>query len=208
MPTQSLPNPEQSGPRVSIRTRSTNSSTATSTAADEALLYVLDRKLRKREGRVPPARHQAVGMRSGEPARIGGSTRSNGWLIPTLSLCLVAGVLAASAVAITASGRSSHTVSGVLLLGAKPLPSVTVSFVPTNGTSAEQPLALTTSAEGRFQTTEDRPLSSGLYSVIVEPGSQSAMSNTIPAIYRDATTTPLRVVVSEDLSELRLSIRR
>lgn len=206
MPTPTLPKSDDRESRVSIRNRSTTTATATSSAADEALQYVLDRKLRKREGRLPPPRRQAAVLREVGLGDV--VSRRIDRLTLGLALCLVAGVLAAGVVAITTSGQSSHAVSGVLLLGAKPVASATVSFVSSAGTSAEQPLALTTSADGRFQTAGDRPLPSGLYSVTVDPGSQSALAGTIPAIYRDAATTPLRVVVSEDLTGLRLSIRR
>lgn len=208
MPTPFLPKSDDRESRVSIRHRSTKAATDTSSAADEALQYVLERKLRKREGRSPPPRRQSVAPLHGDVRVVNGPFPAIGGLKACLSLCLVAGVMVAGAVAITSSGRSSHTVSGVLLFGAKPVASMKVAFVPATGMSAQQPLALTTSPEGRFHTGVDRPLRSGLYSVIVDPDSQSALSSAIPAIYRDAATTPLRVVVSEDVMELRLSIRR
>jgi hypothetical protein len=211
MPTPSLQNSDGRESRICIRTRSTESSTATSAAADEALAYVLDRKLRKREGRLPPPRRQPIGSDSNRDARAYSPVTPVRWLMPCVAAALAAAALAVTAAAVTSAARSSHSISGVLLLGGKPLPSTTVSFVPASRLAPQQTLALTTDPMGRFQTAQDNPLESGLYSVVIDTVAavdQTAHANIIPTIYRDASTTPLRVVVTEDLSGLRLAIRR
>lgn len=69
--------PDDRRHRVSIRRRSTATSTETSSAADEALRHVLDRRLRKREGRLPPPRRQA--SLGGPSAAIAASVERFGW---------------------------------------------------------------------------------------------------------------------------------
>lgn len=59
--------PDDSRQRVTLRRRATNAATTTSAAADEALQHVLDRRLRKREGRLPPPSRQGA-VRGGAAA--------------------------------------------------------------------------------------------------------------------------------------------
>ena len=200
--------PDDSRQRVSLRRRSSQSATVTSRAADEALQHVLDRRLRKREGRLPPpGRPEFGGM-----AVIRGSVDRLGlgqWLVRAAVLAVVAGVLAAAVVRLSRTGESSHSVAGTVLVGKAPLARASISFHRAGGEGFE-PVTLTTGQDGGFRIPDEQPLPSGLYAIVVNAvaGGSTAAAGAIPAEYRDPATTPLRVLVTENLSGLRLSVRR
>jgi hypothetical protein len=187
-------------PRVSIRRRSTVTSTETSAAADAALDYMLDRRLRRREGRPPPPRRQAVG--GGSPASPG-QVGSPLWLVRVGLLVFIALVLGAAVLALVPAGSSSHTVAGRVLLGKQPLRHATLVFHRANG-GDDEAVSLITGADGSFRIEEDRPLPAGLYAVVVT----AAPAARVPPPYCAADTTPLRVLVTENLSGLQLLVRR
>lgn len=203
--------PDDRRQRVSIRRPLAKTSTETSSAAAEALQQVLERKARKREGRPPAPRTSAilgsaVGGVAGSVNRFGLTT----WLFRVAVLGLVAAVLGGAVVSLAGGRGANYTIAGVVLAGKVPLPHATISFHRANG-GGVQPLSLTTGQDGRFQSPEDRPFASGLYAVVVEEGASGGKPGKrppVPAIYRDATTTPLRVLVTENLSGLQLLIRR
>ncbi|MEX0669279.1 MAG: hypothetical protein WD060_02340 [Pirellulales bacterium] len=189
----------------------TTTSTETSSAAAEALQQVLDRRARNREGRPPAPQRSAVlgsaiGGVSGSINRFGLSQ----WLFRVVVLGSVALVIG-GAVATLAGGRTStYTIAGVMLVGKVPLPHATISFHRVNGNGV-QPMSFMTGRDGTFQSKEDQSLSSGLYAIVVEEvasGGKPGKPFSIPAMYRDAATTPLRVLVTESLSGLQLLIRR
>lgn len=78
--------------RISIRQSRATSATATATVADEALRQVLDRRLRKREGRPPAAATREFG--SDRPADETATDRpaSRRWVIGLASAVLVVGL--------------------------------------------------------------------------------------------------------------------
>jgi hypothetical protein len=196
--------------RVSIRRRSANAATATSSAADAALQHVLDSRLRKREGRLPPPRRQAAvgGAAAGVPSanRIGGPQ----WLFRVGVLGFVAAVLGGGVWSLAAVGSASHAVAGRLLVGKAPLPHATISFHRTGGAGTGETVSLTTGPDGSFQSAAERPLPAGLYAVVIDGvgAGKTGKAAPIPALYRDRETTPLRVLVTENLSGLQLLVRR
>jgi hypothetical protein len=203
--------PDERRQRVSIRRSLTTTSTETSSAAAEALEQVLNRKARKREGRPPaPQRSAVLGSAIGGVA---GSVDRFGlpqWLFRVAVLGIIAAVLGGAVVTLAGGRAASHTIAGVVLVGKVPLPHATISFHRANG-GGVQPLSFTTGQDGRFQSPEDRPLASGLYAIVVDgvaSGGKPGKRLSVPAIYRDAATTPLRVLVTENLSGLQLLIRR
>jgi hypothetical protein len=201
--------PDDRRQRVSVRRRSTNSATATSQAADDALQYVLDRRLRKREGRLPPPRR---GDGAGPAEAIRESLERFGlpmWLLRVGLLAGVAVVLGGAIVTLAGAGSASHSVAGTLLVGKAPLAGATISFHRASGDGFE-PVTLTTGQGGTFASPDERPLPAGLYAIVVDgvPGGHPRRAAVVPAEYRDPATTPLRVLVTENLSGLRLMVRR
>lgn len=198
---------DDSRQRVSVRRRSTNAATATSRAADEALQHVLDRRLRKREGRLPPPSRQAA-VRGGAAAVAPSGNRfgSPQWLLRAGVLGFVAVVLGVAVLTSAGRGATSHTVAGRVLLGKNPLRNATISFHSASG-ATQEPVALTTAADGSFRIEADRPLPAGLYAVVVD-GAGAGKTALVPAPYRDPGTTPLRVLVTENLTGLQLLVRR
>jgi hypothetical protein len=187
--------------RVSIRRRATATATATSAAADAALDYMLDRRLRRREGRSPPPRRQVAG--GGGSVASPGEFGSRLWLVRAGFLVFLALVLGAAVLTVVPAGASSHTVAGRVLCGKQPLRHATIVFHRANG-GDDEPVSLTTGADGSFRIEEDRPLPAGLYAVVVA----AAPAARVPPPYSAADTTPLRVLVTENLSGLQLLVRR
>ena len=195
--------------RVSVRRRSTNAATATSRAADEALQHVLDRRLRKREGRLTPPSRRGLGgpvesVRE-SVARFGLSQ----WLLRAAILASVAVVLGAAVMTLSRTGQTFHSVAGMVLVGKAPLARASISFHRANGEAGE-PVTLTTGQDGGFRIPDEQPLPSGLYAIVVNgvAGGKTPGATVVPAAYRDPATTPLRVLVTENLSGLRLLVRR
>lgn len=202
--------PEDPQRRVSLRRRATNASTATSQAADEALQNVLDRRLRKRDGRPPLPGRQEFG---GAAATIQDSVARLGlsqWLLRVAVLAGVAVVLGGAFLTLARGGSSSHSVAGTVLMGKTPLAQARLAFHRAAGGAGFEPLLISTGQDGSFRNPDDRPLPAGLYSVVIDSvgGAGPQRAPAVPALYRDPATTPLRVLVTEDLSGLRLLIRR
>ncbi len=197
--------PDDGRQRVSIRRRATATATSTSAAADDALQHVLDRRLRKREGRLPPPRRQpVVGGGTAAVASWANRLGSPHWLLRAAVLAVVAVALGGTVWKLASGGHARHTVSGRVLLGKTPLRNAGITFHPAGGMS-QDPVSLTTGPDGRFQLAEDQPLPAGLYAVVVDGGGRGVV---VPASYRDPGTTPLRVLLTENLTGLQLLVRR
>jgi len=197
--------PDDQRQRVSIRNRTTATATSTSAAADEALRDVLERRLRRREGRLPPPRRQAA-LGSGVAVA---ATRANRlgspqWLLRAGVLAVVTVALGGAVWRLASAGDARHTVSGRVLLGKTPLRNAGITFHAASGGS-QDPVSLTTGPDGSFQLAEDQPLPAGLYAVVVDGGGRGVV---VPASYRDPGTTPLRVLLTENLTGLQLLVRR
>lgn len=212
MPTPASPQPFVPPTRVSIRRQSSRSTTATSSAAEQALGYVLDRKLRKREGRLPPPRPHSPSR--GSMGLDVDKDSSREWVrnaLPWAAVVIVISTFAGGVAMLVGAGGSRHAVSGTVFVGSKPLPRASLSFHRMSDAGGVERLILTTGADGRFETPGNEPLPAGLYSVVVDAGrptNATGSARSIPRIYRDATTTPLRVHVTESLTDVQLTIRR
>jgi hypothetical protein len=90
------------------------------------------------------------------------------------------------------------------------LPHATISFHRAGGTGASETVSLTTGPDGSFQSPAERPLPAGLYAVVIDGvgAGKTGKAAQVPALYRDRETTPLRVLVTENLSGLQLLVRR
>jgi hypothetical protein len=96
-----------------------------------------------------------------------------------------------------------------VLVGKAPLARASISFHRASGDGFE-PVTLTTGQDGGFRVPDEQPLPSGLYAIVVNgvAGGKAPGAAIVPAEYRDPATTPLRVLVTENLSGLRLLVRR
>jgi hypothetical protein len=215
----STPQPPRDQPRsrVSLRNQAGNASTATATAAEDALQYVLEKRLRKREGREPPSRPRAP-LGAQTPALQGRATVGAGaslqrwggpqWLVRVGVFCLLTAVIGGSVLRAVWVGGGSYAIAGVVLLAGKPLPNATLAFYQSSGASVPAERKVVTGADGSFQSAADDPLKAGMYAVVVEAVPSGRGASVIPAIYRDPATTPLRMQITENLSGVRLLIRR
>lgn len=207
----SIPDPLRPAGRSSRRSRSLD--TATSAAADAAIRQIVDR--RRSRNRYGSPRDSKTSMLSqavdGVGDAINGSIQQMGlpqWAFKSVFVVLVAVVLGWAVFVRGAVSR--HSVDGVLLFEGKPVASATVTFRLAGG-SADRDRVFQTDAAGAFRTDADEALPAGLYTVVVVPPKPSGAAGRkpgIPAIYADPSTSPLRVQVSEDLSGLRLLVRR
>lgn len=129
---------------------------------------------------------------------------------------LVAGalVVAAATLAMTClpSRVPDHSVAGVVLVGRQPLIEGRIVFHPAHADPSRKPLGYQTDRDGSFRSTAEHGIPGGLYVIVVESGSigpvRAGGHAAIPAMYRDVATTPLRVHVTENLTGLRLLIRK
>jgi len=198
-------------------------SAPTSAAADAAIREIIDRR-RKRHmyGVTPQPRASAVGGAIGSVGNvigdvIGGSIQQLGlpqWTFRAVFVALVAVVLGWAV--FMREGVKSCAVDGVLLFEGKPVANATLTFLLPGELPADGRI-LRTDGAGAFRTDDEESLREGLYTVVIQPpkpaggkpaGSNVAKKPAFPAMYTDPATTPLRVQVSDDLTGLKLLVRR
>lgn len=209
--------PSDHGRRISIRRSTSAPSSATSTAADEVLRHVLDRKLRKREGRLPPPTRPSVFGKAigGASTAVGGSVSRlgpGGWAVRVVVLGGVTFVLAAAAaVAVPRTDSSRHPIGGTVLYEGLPLSNGVVEF-HRQGSADGEPLTVTTDGQGRFHRDGEDGLPAGLFAVVVRSGHVQSRGRIvtveIPAKYGDVSQTPLRASVSEPNRGMKFAIHR
>jgi hypothetical protein len=197
------------------RRRVTADATATSIAADAAIRHIRDRRrARHKYGEHQPPKRSPLGRAVGDITdSIGESIRQIGvpqWAFRAGVVLAVAAVLGWAV--LFRGGVKLHSVDGVLLVNGRPLPQATLRFM-LPGQSPDDARVFQTDQAGGFRTEADASLRQGLYTVVVQPSNQAVVRNgskqpVIPAMYADAATSPLRVEVSEDLTGLKLLVRR
>ena len=207
--------PSGSPQRVSLRRSGVKPATATSSAADEAIRQVIDRRRRRNAGMLEPeprasALETAIGSVS---TGISGSIEQLGmpqWVLRAVVLGAVAVVLGGAVFSMSMRAPGLHSVDGLVLFGSVPVPQSRISFHLIGPAAADaQPLAFTTGKDGSFRSEGEPAIPAGLYAVTVDavPRNVKALPP-IPTTYRDPGTTPLRVQITENLSGLKLLIRR
>ena len=196
------------------RRRLSADATATSIAADAAIRQIRDRRRRRHKyGVEPESKRSPLGrFIEGITDPIGESIRQLGvpqWAFRAGVVFIVAAVLGWAV--LFRDGVKLHSVDGVLLVNGRPMPQTTIRFL-LPGQSQDEARVFQTDQVGGFRTEADASLRQGLYTVVVQPpnrsGGTGAKQPVIPAMYTDAATTPLRVEVSEDLTGLKLLVRR
>jgi len=207
--------PSGSQQRISLRRSGTKPGTVTSSAADDAIRRVIDQRRRRNAGLVEPQPQASAlgGAIDSVSSAIGGSVAQLGlpqWAFRAAVLAAVALVLGGAVVSIAMRAPSLHTVAGVVIFGKLPVPQARISFHQLGSAAADaQPLALTTGKDGSFRTADEPAIAAGLYAVTVDAVPRGVKGlPSIPATYRDPATTPLRVHVTENLTGLKLILRR
>lgn len=201
--------------RLSLRRSGTKPTTATSSAADEAIRQVIDRRRKRNAGMLEPEpRASALEATIGSLSEgISGSIEQLGvpqWVFRAVVLAAVAVVLGSAVFGMAMRATTLHSVDGFLLFGAVPVPQSRISFHLLGPAATDaQPLAFTTGKDGSFRSEGEPAIPAGLYAVTVDAVPRNAKAlPPIPKNYRDPGTTPLRVQITENLSGLKLLIRR
>jgi hypothetical protein len=198
---------------LSWRKRSGTPSTAIAIAADAAIQQMLYYDYLQRNGRLNPyVEPTLIDRFSAEVADAIHPRAERGWasrvLVPGVVVC----VLMITVASVFLTDPPAHSVHGVLLAGSQPVVQATIVFRRFKGGEEPVEQQFITGADGTFYSDQTRGIPSGLYAVVVL--SPQVVVGTfpkpaaVPAIYRDTTTTPLRVNVTDDLRGLRLSMRR
>lgn len=190
----------------------------TSAAADAAIREIIDRRRQRHKyGGTPEPKPSAVGGAIGSVSGaigdvVSGSIQQLGlpqWTFRAVFVGLVAAVLGWAV--FMREGVKSCAVDGVLLFEGKAVANATLTFL-LPGESPADGLVLSTDGAGAFRTEAEASLREGLYTVVVQPP-KPAVGNTarqppFPTSYTDHATTPLRVEVRDDLTGLKLLVRR
>jgi hypothetical protein len=192
--------------------------TSTSAAADAAIRQMVDRRRQRHKyGSTPGPRPSAVGGAIGSVSGaigdvVSGSIQQLGlpqWTFRAVFVGFVAAVLGWAV--FMREGVKSCAVDGVLLLEGKPVANATLTFLLPGEPPADGRI-LRTDGAGAFRTDAEASFREGLYTVVIQPpkpaGGKTAKQPAFPKSYTDPATTPLRVQVSDDLTGLKLLVRR
>lgn len=208
--------------RVSIRHSRATSSTETSSAAEVALQQILDRRLRRREGRPPSAVARTFGSARSGVVRSIDRCGLPQWVFRVGVLGFATVVLGYAVCAVMHSAPSAerrHAVTGTLSLNGRPLPDSIVEFHRIDEAEGGDRLVEVsyTDAEGHFTfgASMTPGLPAGTYAVVtrgrrrvVRHGEPELVHLPLPKAYTNPVETPLKVSVSEDTSGVRLAVRK
>lgn len=197
--------------RISIRHRVKSTQTVTSTAADEALQQVLNRRARKRDGRLD---------RPGSSSVFGDSVARFGvgpWLFRATLLGAVGGVLFGAVAFAMPKPPERYAVAGKVTLNGRPLAQAVLELQAKTDVPGDGPLTvkLDTNEVGAFHRPSSAGLPAGRYAVVVKSGcimqrrdAERGVPVQIPAKYKTASSTPFEVDVSGDVADLELALRQ
>jgi len=187
---------------------------STSAAADAAIREMIDRRRQRHKyGGTPEPRPSAIGSVGDAISDVvSGSIQQLGlpqWTFRAVFVGLVAAVLGWAV--FMREGVKSCTVDGVLLFEGRPVADATLTFLLPGEPPADGRV-LRTDGAGVFRTEAEESLREGLYTVVVQPPAAATVKAgkkpAFPKSYTDPATTPLRVEVREDLTGLKLLVRR
>jgi hypothetical protein len=203
------------GHRVSIFHGGHCSTSVTSVAADDAIQRFLYLQCLARAAHTSAPhevlQHPAVTLHPTWTMSLP-ALPENPWFVRALAAGVLIVATVSLALACVPRGVPAHSVAGVVLVGKQPLVQGRIVFHPTHADPAQGPLGYQIGRDGSFQSDMEHGIPAGLYLIVVESDSAGPMRPgvpaSIPAIYRDIATTPLRVHVTENLSGLRLLIRK
>lgn len=198
---------------LSIRCRSGSPESEIAQAADAAIQQMLHYDYLQRNGRLNPEVEPTIMDRLGaEVADVIHPRGARSWISKVLVPGVAAVVLAIAAVSVFFADPPAHSVHGVLLAGTQPVVQATIVFRRFKGGEKTIEQQFITGVDGTFYSDPTKKIPSGLYAVVVVSPQvvvgKGPKPASVPAMYRDVTTTPLRVNVTDNLKGLRLSMRR
>lgn len=198
---------------LSIRCRSGSPESEIARAADAAIQQMLHYDYLQRNGRLNPEVEPTIMDRLGaEVADVIHPRGARSWVSKVLVPGVAAVVLAITAASVFFAEPPAHSVHGVLLAGTQPVVQATIVFRRFKGGEKTIEQQFITGVDGTFYSDPTKKIPSGLYAVVVVSPQvvvgKGPKPATVPAMYRDVTTTPLRVNVTDNLKGLRLSMRR
>lgn len=198
---------------LSIRCRSGNPESEIARAADAAIQQMLHYDYLQRNGRLNPEVTPTIMDRLGaEVADVIHPHGARSWMSRVLVPGVAALVLAITAASVFFAEPPAHSVHGVLLAGTQPVAQATIVFRRFKGGEKAVEQQFITGVDGTFYSDPTKKIPSGLYAIVVVSPQvvvgKAPKPAAVPAMYRDVTTTPLRVNVTDNLKGLRLSMRR
>lgn len=218
------PNP---GQRISVRRRGAAPTSATASAADEAIRQLIDgrRRLNKFGADASASIGQPGTRRLGsELASRDSKAKAKAISAPLVALppALTKGIGAAGIAALLAilvanvapgGFQPRRNITGTVQLNDKPLADAVLEFHADGDGRA--PIVLSTSDVGSFQRSGQAGLPEGSYAVVVKsgcilpnPSAERGRPVRIPDRYMSAASTPLRVKVAADDVSVRLVLSR
>ena len=188
--------------RVSIRRRSAEPATATSSAADAAIREVIDRRNHARRG---------LAVRSGSSASRGSresGTHLRDYALRTVAIACGLVVLWQIAVGVShfrfgVRDSGGCGFAGTVVFDGKPLAQAVIEFHPLQAGQVSRPLPIETDTHGQFTRTAAHGMAPGRYAVVVKsgcvmprPDAEVGRPVVIPSRYARADSTPLQVAVA------------
>lgn len=144
-------------------------------------------------------RDDTVGSKQGtirRPLRDSSTPRRPLSFVAMIAAGGIAATLLVGSVFAQTFARRSHSVSGIITLDRQPLPNVELTFQ--RWPEDREPVRVMTSEKGRYAI---EALSAGEYVIFVSPGDSGV---TVPKKYLSPRTTPFRLKLARDLSDLQM----
>jgi hypothetical protein len=193
--------------QVAARSSKSGEVGGSAATAAQALAHLVDAQTRMSRGDTdfspresPLATHaQAASVVAapgkGLPTVVHAAKRRSGWVGPVVAVASAALLVVGASLGASA-WNSRHSVSGTLMLDREPLSQVELAFQPKAGTG--EPIRVVTSVNGTFSIPS---LPAGDYAIFVSP---SAASPKVPKRYLAPESTPFRLTLTRDRSDLRM----
>ena len=208
--------------RPSTKRREGTASSASSLAADAAIRgFNKDDRRRRNGGEDMQGGVSALGRGVDEFAsNVSATIDSFGiprWLAGALTLAAIG--LAIAAVVLNVDWVSRYSIAGTALLDGKPLGRISLVFHALDGKPGDVPLSQSvfTHEDGSFRNDPTVGLPAGTYKVVIEgaragrtlgrKGVAGMPAVHVPQLYRDLSTTPLRVEITGNTTSLQVMSR-
>lgn len=145
-------------------------------------------------------RHDHVDARGGLSARASKGSPSVRWSRSVVGMLAAGGIAATvlvGSVFAQTFARRSHSVSGVITLDRQPLSNIELTFLP--WPEVREPVRVMTSEKGTYSI---ESLPAGEYVIFMSPSDSNVK---VPKKYLSPRTTPFRLKLIRDLSDLRMA---
>lgn len=189
--------------RLSVKRRGADPGTVTSTAAQDAIQQVIDRRARRRSD-APRVRTADRSLPRPVPSGVSAARR----VIPVIVFVGVVVVLwqAAAGFATPRLAGPDSTLcgfSGAVMFGGRPLAQAVLELHPIGGAAGTAPMLVETDHTGSFTRPASHGVAAGRYAVVVRsgcvmprPGAEFGQTVVIPTRYLRPESTPLQVAVN------------